>query len=554
MSLGRWTEPEDDTSLHTEPPEVVFRDSLLPAIKNRSVESVRALLESLSRNALAESVESKPKRAATTCGTASEGACTGQCGDETCDIGRARVRDFVNLLCPDSGQSALYMALRRENYEIGRELLKHGADPEYGFESGEEASRRRPVVGATDASEHRQVSCLDIVVRDGSLEMAEVLIKAGAKVTLMTWNSWLIHRRTRSVDPFLMFRILLAAAGELVPITVLFEALAWAVRGDDDVEELKQLLRSVNWIHGKSAFESNHFVMDHAVRQYPDSRFLLQMPAHGLVQQFYKSLFLQTILVHMCDSYDNTPDEESLVSILVAEGASVDGWTYGHTRVMERAWCNKRLPCEVSQKKNPDPEELQKTIYSHVSFWVRFTPAEQSCKFSCSECGTANLERCGFRKRAGRKTPAQYLFGWEKTAGHLPDHMVHAFHPACLMPAVLCFVCRSSEVMREAILSHSQAAWYIDPQSLPIATHQGEYEPRLILHDGPTCGRHASLSEEQKKVSLMMCTCSGGKMQSLMSLCRDVVTTSCLEHMEDVFTAVESLPLPPRLKSYMLSN
>lgn len=534
--------------------EVVF-NTLLSAIWDNSLERVRAILNSVRHHSLSLLTNSS-QSSANTNDSGNSGSGGRRVGDQSgVGGGESPEKSLVNLLCPTTKKSALYIALERGHLEIGRELLNSGANPCWQYQGREPflTPITEPLLGGTNIDDSRTVSCLDLAVLSGNVETAEMLMRAGAKVTLLSWSIW-FHKLSEHRQ---MFRSLLAGSGVSVPISIVCCALVPYV--GEAMEDLKYLLLQgigMSWIHGEMG-EDLH-LLSALMQGRPHVRFLLQMPARDRVQQFYKSLLLQTLFMHVCCGPSRLDrDLGSLLSLLVEEGASPHGWTFARTMVMQRAWLYLKMPRQFLKEnmKDQDLSELQDVVtHWRRKFWMLFEEESVSTMIACETCAAPFPDQFDWRRKVNTIGARSVLCTLESSPLRLLlfSQHVNFIHPACFVPAILCFRRNKSNTVKRAVLAHTKVAWLNNVRRIPMSLTSHLFE-RIVIHDGPTCS-HANLLPEQKETSLMMCTCSGTSFQSLMSLCRDVIMPACLENTDNVFFAIENLPLPKMMKWYMLRD
>ena len=454
-----------------------------------------------------------------------------------------------NFICPFSNLSLLQYSILAGNAEIVEALLLYDADPNLKAEASMVSWECCP----------RQYSPLYMAVALDNAGIASTLVRAGASVTHSIWN--FISLNMRSAE---LLESLLDGGRNAIPI----QYATNMILGQHSHNHISLIERRGSCYWHRGCLFGND-VRD-AMLSKQEPRMLLSTPAHTADEKLIKILFVQGLLYLLT----LLPSNRQLIDldVLIAEGANPLGWSIQQFDVMSTAWheltasdvnaylANTLAPGGMqmmSSHLNADfekdypygedfgdddvaclsPEVLRNwDYYCHPHWmWHDYVPR------TCYECMWAlAINECD-------PVTNNFALKLKYVLETADTDMTFELSVPCLLPAVLRFCRTLGTVDDDLTIRLLKAAKARAPCAIGSLA-QIPYR-RGRLHHGPMC-LHESLSEEQKRVSLRMCSYSGSHIPSLLARSRDVVF-SCLP-LENILSSIFDLPVPLTIKSYIL--
>ena len=445
------------------------------------------------------------------------------------DNRKAAVQKYVSFICPLSELSLLMYAVLTKRPPLVRELLAWGADVHYEWKVKEGQ-------GCESCVRTTKVSALLLALspKGDPVKTLEILLEAGAEIT-----------------PYILEEMEFCGFTEHLFLAVFNTLTKWmcdvplktvAVAIDNGLEDVSEFCcrhRVIYWSH--------HCLYEHKfiriMKCQEHAHFLLKLPVNTREQKVYKSLFCQAALYSVITNSKlpaNGPASVQLVSVLLEEGADVHGWSLVQTKVKFELWS---LLCRRDRA-------VPLTIYSGYSN-LKFKHNNEF--YVHAEAGTFLLGwRSPHRPHLNCTCPGcvEIVCGKEHvdmTTSRSDRDVPETFWLHCMLPIVMRMKAtggNSDDDITQVLFAATCVPWLKSLSQIPVAKTSRNY-----IHDGPTCD-HVDLTEEQRKVSLHMCTRSGSFVYGLQSSCRDVIL-SCLD-LADIMDKVEKLPLPEALKDYLL--
>ena len=437
-----------------------------------------------------------------------------------------------DFTCPFSGLSLLQYAILANHPEIIKLLLRHGADPNGGAEEG---GKSLPADWAKIGSFH---SPLYMAVYLRNVDSVSALVESGAKVTYGLW-SYISNPESQDHCAKIL-EVLLDKGTSSIPVHY---AIHIAAINDN----LLPLLVRPGACHWHPGF----YLTYHAERRLlmsPASRELLKTQAATAAEKLTKSLFIQLLLhwvteYFSCGIYDASGTRSihgclSLLDVLIAEGANPLGWSVQRVQVIVTAW--EQVARTHFAGMSPYDIGVEVRCPSGKIYPRRFFLRRDRLVGQHNHCATWDED-----------SSKMSSLDWNQIPEREEDELAFILRP-CLLPAVGRVVQLHRKhlggddaVVRRLLQLANQCAPCViqTPQQVPYSDG--------YLHHGPGCP-HVSLSEEQRRISLRMCTYAGGHLPSLAARCRDVIF--CVLLGRNFLQSVCHLPLPEKIKSYLISG
>ena len=475
----------------------------------------------------------------------------------------AAAADFT---CPFSSLNLLQYAVLSHNAEIVSALLQHGADPE---------GRVVPKTNHPDPYHHPSrcpgtYTPLYMAVALGNVNATSLLVRAGANVTHSVWG--LISRSSHSSIGTAMFEALLDEGRNSIPIQHAIRIVA-----NKNLCHLLPLVQKPGSCKWHLACVIN-CTLDEILLRNCESRTLLRTQAHTAEEKLIKTLFIQSLVYRVIfwGSYDKpfggVMDLQipmaaglELLEVLVNEGANPLGWSVRQFRVVMQAWKEIMITPDVYarvQYLSMSWEEWRDSCLADdfdfvaslgddvpyywnidyesigVSLWDRY----------CIE--PSGYYTCGCLTGAVQNSSRNYIVD-RSCALFSRNNAYVDLSPASMLPAVTRFW--HSHMKEEGDDKLSRRLLQLANERAPCAIKSVEQIPYShgLLHNGPRCSRGA-LSEEQKRVSLRMCSYSGSHVPSLTARCRDAIL--CFLPGANFLNSVRALPAPEVMKSYIITG